>query len=465
MTKQGHNEQALIEKVMNFCEGVFASLDRHWIDETQGMLRPGYSTNEQEAVDMVTAKAKAMGLSAYDDLAGNRYLVWHGADEKKPAVITGSHLDAVPRGGRFDGPAGVVAGLGAIRLLQEQNRRPDHDIVITLWRCEESPAFNQFAVGSHLATASLPASFLDRNRAESEDTLRGAMAALDLHPDRLEAMLKDKSMLLPVESIAHGIELHIEQGRKLTGQGADIGIVTAIRGNVRFPDSIRIIGEGGHTGGVAQEDRIDAVAIAAEYIIGLKNEFNTMIQHGADLVYAFPAIEVPGASATSIPALCLLRPEVRSADVEILKKSRDMFLSVAQQVAQANKTAIEIDPGKIVLAPPAKMADDVQDKIESKARECGVRAMKLVSGAGHDAGILARAGIDMGMIFLPHGNNGASHRPDEIMAPSAGDHAFSTTGAFAKAVGVLAETLINPVDRVCGRSFACGLIDRGARPA
>jgi len=175
----------------------------------------------------------------------------------------GSHLDAVPQGGRYDGPAGVISALTAVKYLHDQKMRPPQDICVVAWRHEEVPPFNQFAIGSKLAVSDLKPDILGRKQRETDSlTLEDLMKKNGLDTVALRKAMEEGKPLLPLDRIGRLIEVHIEQGSLLEEAGSSLGIVTGIRGNVRFPNMICFRGVTGHTGTVPQAKRKDAARAA-----------------------------------------------------------------------------------------------------------------------------------------------------------------------------------------------------------
>jgi len=453
---------------MALARSLFSSFDNHWAGDDIGMDRAGYSARENEAIDMVKAQASAMGMDSYQDLAGNAYFIYRGADSTLPVFMMGSHLDAVPRGGRYDGPAGVVAGLAAIKAIHDSNVRPAQDICLTVFRNEESPWFGQFAVGSKLACGQLSAEFLQAAQKDDGRTLYAHMNEVGLNPAALEAALNEGQILLPIEQIGQFVELHIEQGSQLEKANKSLGIVSGIRGNLRFPKKIDFHGNAGHSGAVPQAERRDAVLAGVDFLAEFKALCIGEQANGNDLVWSCPIAHTgAGASPTTIPDFFTIQPEIRSLSPELLARMKTKLLESAQNLAAALNVRIDIKPETIITSAPSLVSPQLQSKLEDTAQSLGIDTMRIASGAGHDAAILAQAGVDAGMMFMRHGNQGASHRPDEIMTQKEGDDAFSLSGDFANAINVLAHMAVKKASQNEGQAhtnFVQGLLQKGATP-
>lgn len=448
---------------------LFHQWERHW---KGGMDCPGYSSQEQEAFEIATTIAIAQGQDVYEDAAGNRIFLWPGIDPDLPVVLGGSHLDAVPQGGRYDGRAGVAARLAATQMLYDVGFIPTRGFGTIVFRNEESPWFGDYAVGSKLATCQLAPSFLDQKRKDTGHTLAWHMQDIGLNPDRLAALITANQLALPVRSIHHFHEVHIEQGPLLARAGMDLGIVSGIRGNVRFTNDAKLVfhGVAGHSGAVPFEDRVDAVAIGAEAITAMRGQVARWNRQKRDAVITFPIAKThEKASPTTIPDYFESQIEVRSIDEDILVKARAMILERAKRAAKRHGGRMDVDAAKIVFNKPALMNEALTDEMLRLATAMKYKAMRMASGAGHDAAIMAWAGVDSAMTFLAHGNKGASHRPDEIMGLNANDNPVAVGSSFAKAAQLDARLIVQHcsfgacMGAARGQNFVDALLRHGGR--
>ena len=402
---------AAIKPDMEIAKRIIAKMESHWrVEEThQGIYRPCYDRAEEEAIDACIIEAKALGLKSMRDIAGNVYLLMEGTDPAQPVILSGSHVDSVPYGGRYDGTAGVVAALSAIGGIKNAGIQLDHGLCVMICRGEESAWFGQVSIGTKFAVGQLPEEVLARPNIHADNlTLGNAMRGLGLHPERLA----QGTPLLPLAHISCFIELHIEQGPMLERKGIAIGIVSGIRGNIRF-QKIECRGEAGHTGTVPHEMRKDAVRATSRLMTELEDYFLDMQQEGRDLVFTFPIVKTsPAASLTTIPDYCECAIEVRSESNEALDICKTAIERALQQIAARYHVTFTVAQQPTRSA-PAAMTPFIQEKLNLYATELGITTMTLPSGAGHDAAVLANAGIPSAMIFIRH--DGISHRHDESM--------------------------------------------------
>jgi len=510
--------QGAIELARELFEGKNA-LDAHWQGDELGMDRPGYSLQENEAISVITEQAHKMDMDVYQDIYGNIFMIRPGADRHKGVMMMGSHLDAVPKGGRYDGAAGVVAGLAVAKTLHDNQITTPQDFVVSIWRNEESPWFGKYALGSHMATAQVGAEILDEDRGDSNQEelkrsserigryvqeagynaeyifnvfkehnielpkiLATAMgkanqgdydlpslnlahymdkAGLDVEAAR--KVLAEGKVTLPNEQIAGFYEVHIEQGEELKNAGKSLGFVTMIRGNLRYKDGFNFIGEAGHTGAVPQEERRDANSAASHFVTYYEEALKKGMPEG-DYVSSTPRFkEGPDAANTTIPALTTVFPEVRSTSVGQLYAARDIIEAKAKKAAKDRRCEVSFDQG--VISKPCNTDLGLRRQLVSIADEIGIPAKEMPSGAGHDSTVIGNAGVRVSLTFLRH--NGLSHRPDEYMTVEKGQDPFELTGDFASAVLVHAKAAMMEIDEKDAperrSTFAEALEERGAK--
>lgn len=400
------------DNIDSFAYKVFTALDMHW-QANAGMTRPGYSLRENEAIKAVM-QFLPPGVTVHQDLAGNTYMVMAGEDNNLPAFMMGSHLDSVNNGGRFDGAAGVVAGVTVMNSLHNQQVTPRQPVITLIPRCEESPGFDQFAVGSKLACGQLGPDFLQRAGRDNR-TLESHMIQCGLNPDPLVDCLNTGTLLIPKESIGAFVEPHIEQCWQLSHSDTSLGLVTAIRGNLRFSTMFDFPGTGGHTGTVPQPDRDEASIKLARFVCEVDKELEIIKQKGHDIVWAFPEFDTPGSQPTSLCKQALGRVEVRSTDIKILEAAREIiFQAAGRYISQHNLPEARIST-------PVQTHGQLVSELSTVCKNEGIPYMQLASGAGHDASVLAEAGIPAAMIFIKQ-DVGHSHMPEEDMDGESFNH-------------------------------------------
>lgn len=375
-----------------------------------------FTKPDLEARAYLKGLCEEAGLHLREDGLGNIFARWEGSAPDLPAVGTGSHFDAIPYAGMYDGTVGVLGGLEAIRSLQRSGFKPYRSIELLIFTAEEPTRFGIGCLGSRALAGVL-----------SPDALRGLKdpEGRTLEEVRWEAgyMGRLEDVALPEGYYSAFVELHIEQGPVLEQERVPLGIVTAIAA----PASLRVHleGVGGHAGTVLMPDRRDALCAAAEIILGVEafaknsGSINTVATTGFCEVY-------PNA-VNSVPSRVRLEIDIR--DVE--QSRRDQVIrNVIQGVEQVcTRREIKYSVQIINIDPPAKAGSDVLKALVASCSEAGVRFKLMVSRAYHDSLFMARI-APTAMLFIPC-REGISHRPDEYAAPD----------DIARGVYVLALTL------------------------
>lgn len=445
-------------------------LDQHWINDVEGMGRAGYSQKETEALALVMREASKMGMDLYQDLAGNAYMIYPGSDRSKGAVLIGSHLDAVPKGGRYDGTSGVIGALGSLKIIHDAGLKPPQDVCVTVWRCEESPAFKQFGVGSGIACQKFDQSVLDKmgiNGTTLEQSITDSRFGDELQKQADAKALRDKigQPLLPLQHIAYAIETHIEQYSLLDDAKRSIGVVSGIRGNIRYTDGIHFEGRAQHTGGGFMPDRADTSVMLAKFMGNISSKLDELIKAGADLVYSFPVIKQENMNPTTTANHSNVMFEARSLDNDVLRQVGDIISETAHEVALSNNGKYIIDEAKVTRTTPVTCAPYLQENFVPLLDRIGVSHKTVPSGAGHDIMNLPPE-IPKAMLFTRHGHGGISHNPAEILGKDASDDPFRGDSDFAHCMVVVAHAImggVSPRDRALSKDHP--VVDSPDRPA
>jgi N-carbamoyl-L-amino-acid hydrolase len=356
------------------------------------------------------------GLSVREDAVGNLFARWAGAAPELPAVGTGSHTDAIPFAGRYDGTVGVLGGLEAIRALQASGWRPRRSVELLMFTSEEPTRFGLGCLGSRLLSGSLSpeqaARLKDRDGRTLEEVRRQGGCAGSLGEVRL-----------PADHYAAFVELHIEQGPLLEREGVSIGAVTAIAAPASL--RVRLEGQGGHAGAVLMPERRDALCGAAEIVLAVERAARA--SGSPDTVATTGVCRVHPGAINSIPSHVTLEIDVRDIDQVPRDRAIMTLRHVIDELASRRRLRAEVE--LLNADPPARAGTEVLEAIQSACRELNLACKPMVSRAYHDALFMARL-CPMGMIFIPC-RDGVSHHPDEYSSPE----------AIANGVRVLALTL------------------------
>jgi ureidoglycolate amidohydrolase len=351
-----------------------------------------------------------------EDAVGNMFARWPGSSPDLPAVASGSHIDAIPHSGRYDGTVGVLGALEAIRALKRAGVRPRRSIELVLFTSEEPTRFGIGCLGSRLLSG-----VLDPARAASLRDREGA----SLDQLRASAGFSGElaSVKLPRGYYHAFVELHIEQGPLLEQAKIPLGIVTAIAA----PATLRfeIEGEGGHAGAVLMPDRRDAFLAAAE--IALAVESSVKATGAVDTVGTVGLCDIFPGAVNSIPSRVSMLADVR--DIDLARRDRALADLRARAHAIAGARGVEIGIEVLNADAPAEASPIVVDALREAAANQGEAYQTMVSRAYHDSLFMAQVS-PFGMLFIPC-RAGVSHRPDE----------FAASEDIACGVRVLAEAL------------------------
>ena len=413
---------------LDLAEHLFAVLREKTFDGI-GITRAAYGPGERIAHAMIGAEAEALGLDIATDPAGNMLMTLPGRDRAAPRVVIGSHLDSVPRGGNFDGAAGVLAGLAAVSGMRRAGVRPARDVTVLAIRAEEGGAwFPTSFPGSRAALGMLPPAALDVRRMDSGRTLAEHMAEEGFFPDAV----RQGKCLLPPASVAAYVELHIEQGPVLDTEGIPVGIVTGIPGSRRWRAG-RVLGEYNHSGATPRRYRRDAAIALAELALRLDDAWAEMAARGHDLVCTFCVLATTqDAGFTKIPGEAAFQLDIRSVSQASVDALAGTLRALVPDIER--RRGVRFDLGAEMVAPPTPMDAGVQAGLERAARALSIAYRKMPSGGGHDAVAFAQAGVPAGMVFVR--NQNGSHNPHEDMRMD----------DFADAAAVVAQWAVEAAD-------------------
>ena len=364
-----------------------------------GCTRFTYTKEFAGARDYIAAEMKAAGLEVREDAVGIIIGRMEGKNPDAPVVMTGSHFDTVKTGGRFDGPAGVVAGLETARVLHEEGFVPERPIEFVALPEEEGARFGSGLFGSRAICGKLTQEEVENNKDWDGITVAQAMREYGLDPAKAtEAARK------PGE-IGAFLELHIEQGPLLENTKTDVGIVESIVG-LRILD-IHVYGRSDHAGNTPMTMRADTMLASAKAIAAGTEK---ALEIGEGTVVTCGRLEtIPGAF-NIVAKETYFQIDCRSKTIENV----DAVIAVIRESLE--KSATE-NPGlsftieEKLSAMPVPMKAEFQQIMEAEAADAGISTVKMLSGAGHDAMIMGSI-CDVAMVFVPS-KGGRSHVPEE----------------------------------------------------
>jgi N-carbamoyl-L-amino-acid hydrolase len=393
-------------------EAQLQKLSTFGMNSKGGNDRVAFSDYDLAARAYLTEYLTALGLTVEIDAAANLIAKKKGKDQSLPVIAFGSHIDAVPNGGHYDGNVGVMGAIEVVETLIENNIQTQHPLELIIFSNEEGAIFGSRALAGKIdqATLEVPTASGYTNGAGINRLGGNTAHVLNIkrNPETLHAFL----------------ELHIEQGNRLHQKQIDIGVVEGIVG-LKWWD-VEITGNTNHAGTTPMEDRKDALIAAAQFILAV-NEIVTQTQ-GAQVGTVGRIKAYPGAPNV-IPGKVIASLEIRDLDAAKINYLFQQIKKRSEVIAAATQTQFEFKPIDATAA-PALTDPRIQEVIRQNAEALNYSHITLPSGAGHDAQDMAVL-TPTGMIFVPS-VNGISHAPEE----------YSTPEAIAKGATVLLNSIL-----------------------
>jgi beta-ureidopropionase / N-carbamoyl-L-amino-acid hydrolase len=376
------------------------------LSEDRDALTCSYLTPTHRATaDRIREFMLAAGLSTHVDTVGNVVGVLAGGPNPK-RVLTGSHYDTVINAGKYDGRLGILLPIAVAGSLRRSGVTLPYPLEIIAFAEEEGVRFRSTFFGSRAVAGHFDPGDLGRVDAAGS-TLSEALRAAGHDPAAIPSVARDPSQ------VACFVEVHIEQGPVLLEAAEPVGVVTHIAGSNR--SAVAVEGLSGHAGTVPMALRRDAAAAAAEMVLAVESRCR---QHGG-LVGTVGQLAVPGGAVNVIPGRCEFTIDVRSAsDASRDAAAMDISAAIAQIAA---RRGVKVEERRLLQVASVTCPEALQDAwAASIERITGRSALRLPSGAGHDAMVMASL-TEIGMLFVRCGNGGISHHPDEALSAADAD--------------------------------------------
>ena len=381
------------------------------------ICRLAFTPEDLQARYLVQQWMIEAGMTVRTDAAGNLIGTYAGTVENAPALATGSHIDTVPSGGRFDGVLGVLAGIEVARTLRENNLRLNHPIEVIVFTDEESTMIGCQAIAGTVLLQSP-----ERYQPKVGESIQTSLEMVGGNWDELPTAKRSRA------DMAAFVELHVEQGAVLERTGKEIGVVQGVVGMRR--KAITITGQANHAGTTPMDMRQDALVAAAQVVLAVRNIARRM---PSSPVATVGYLNVLPNAVNIVPGKVELSVDMRDLSNECLEEMLEQLRQDVQAIATETNTKIDI--AALLCVEPTLAAPQVQTTIESICQQLGLSYCHLPSRAGHDALEIGRI-TDMGMIFVPS-QAGVSHSEAEYTSPQQ-----CTQGA-----NVLLQTLVE-LDKV-----------------
>jgi hydantoinase/carbamoylase family amidase len=374
-----------------------------------GVSRFAWTPELAQANEWLVGRLEELGLETEIDAAGNVLGRWNQGEGT--AVLVGSHLDTVPRGGRYDGALGVLAALDVVRSLKRSRASLRRPLWVVSFNDEEGSRFQTGMLGSRAFVGALDLEDW-RRRGVAE-----AMASGGFDFERLPDARA-------IEGVGAYLELHIEQGPVLEQEGLDLGVVTGIGGLLGF--RVVLTGEANHAGTTPMAARHDALAGAARVVLGLREEARAR----GDMTANVGILTVAPGGFNVIPGTAEFTIDVRAAEPEAFACAEALVRETLERVAGEEQLGLEV--AETHRKPPTPLDPELQELLGEAAAAEGATVRRMPSGAGHDAMVLAKH-VPAAMLFVPS-RAGVSHSPDEYTTP---EHCELGARVLARAVARL----------------------------
>ena len=366
-----------------------------------GVNRQALSPEDAAARNLLASWARARGFSISTDAIGNLFVRREGSDPKALPVLSGSHMDSQPTGGRFDGMYGVLAAFEALEALEDAGVKTKRPVMAVAWTNEEGSRFQPGAMGS--------AVFAGHNKLEEMLLVKDwkGVALKDALAETLKvapAPMRDGKPGFPLDGY---VEAHIEQGPRLENERKTIGVVTAIQGSRRY--IVETLGEEAHAGTTPRAARKDAFAAALRIAQAM---YEATTDKDDTLRFTIGRVDVGPGSPNTVPGKTSFTIDMRHPSDAMLEAHEKKLHEIVAAKAAPCSAAIE----RVMAVAPTDFAPLVIDLVRTKTNALGFSNMDMPSGAGHDAMHIARL-CPTGMIFVPC-ERGISHNEIENAAPA-----------------------------------------------
>ncbi|WP_186429917.1 Zn-dependent hydrolase [Clostridium sp. BSD9I1] len=363
-----------------------------------GNTRLSFSEEDRKAREYIKGQMKEAGLQVYEDAAGTIVGRLEGELKDAPVVMIGSHYDSVKNGGIFDGPAGVVTALESARVFKENNIKPKYPVEFIAMIEEEGCRFGGGLFGSRAMVGKVTREELDKYKDTQGISIAQAMKDFGFNPDEINKAVRNP------KDIKAFLELHIEQGPILESNNKDLGIVQYVVGIREF--EVIIKGRADHAGTTPMDMRLDALDAAAPVISKISGFAK---EAGEGTVATIGKFQL-------LPGAANIVPEEVKFTVDIRSKSKNLINEVSNKISKDLENMAETKGVKYEIIDklnvnPVKLSENIISIMKNKADNIGFTTEDMLSGAGHDAMIMAGV-TEVGLLFVPS-KNGRSHCPEE----------------------------------------------------
>ncbi|MEC0237828.1 Zn-dependent hydrolase [Paenibacillus kribbensis] len=369
-------------------------------EDSGGVTRLSFTEEERQAKNRVIQYMKEAGLTVREDHIGNVIGRKEGKDPLAPVVLTGSHIDTVPHGGKFDGALGVLAAIEALQQMNEQGIETHHPIEVMAFTDEEGSRFGVGMLGSRALAGTLTLEQLTQTD-EQGLTIAEVMRRAGYEPEKLREAAGDPA------KIKGYVELHIEQGTVLERNNLPVGIVSGIAGPLWL--QFTLTGQAGHAGATPMNARRDPLACASEIMSFIYQETKKY----PNAVATVGKIRALPGGVNVIPEQVEFTLDLRDIDETVRNQLEGKIRNYAEQASR--EQVIQLEISLLQRVAPAPCSSEITSAVKAACQQAGLSPFTLVSGAGHD-GMQFTDFCPIGMIFV-RSREGISHSPLEWSTP------------------------------------------------
>jgi len=407
-------ERALKSNIQEMIE----ELDKFNSDPKDGTTRILFTEPELKARNYIKEEMAKVGLVIKEDAIGNIFATLEGSDPSLPVVWTGSHIDTVINAGKFDGMAGVVAGIEAARLIKESGQKHKRNIEVLVYTSEEPTRFGLGCLGSRAMAGELSLDKAQELRDNQGNSLTEVLESLGYNLAEFDQV--------PVKQgdVFAAVELHIEQGAVLESLEVPIGIVESIAGPSSF--EVSVAGKQSHAGGTPMSLRHDAFLACCE--IAMEAEKLAKESASKDTVATVGRVEVLPNASNVISGEVNFSIDIRDSDYEVKSECIANLMEFIEKVEKKRGLTIRVD--KINDDQPTPSDQNIIKILEESCADKGIPFHKMISGAFHDSMMVGKF-APIAMIFVPS-KDGISHSPKE----------WTDYSDIARGTDLLADTLL-----------------------
>lgn len=363
-----------------------------------GLTRFSLTAEDKMARDYLKEQLNKLNVKVYEDNAGTLFARREGTDADAPVIMIGSHFDSVKNGGNFDGPAGVIMALEIFRTMEENNIETRYPMEFVAMIEEEGGRFGSGVFGSRAMAGLVDYDQLERNKDKDGISMAQALRDFGFEPEKIAETKRNR------EDVKAFIELHIEQGPILENEGKDVGIVDFIVGINEF--KVEVSGRPDHAGTTPMDMRADPLSVASK-VVAKVDSYPGPENNGT--VATVGVLEVKPGAANIVPAQVVFTVDIRSKDESSIKNVKKKILDELQGLTK--DTDVTYTVTEMLDVKPVKMNEEMVNLFKESGEEKGISYRNMISGAGHDAMVMA-AVTEVGLVFVPS-KGGRSHSKEE----------------------------------------------------